>query len=862
MSEKEASARIKINKLLEAAGWRFFDDENGKSNIRLEPKVNLTQSAINDLGEDFEKVSNGFIDFLLLDEKGFPLVVLEAKSENKNPLVGKEQARKYAKSQNCRFVILSNGNLHYFWDLERGNPSIITTFPTPTSIANHKKTSPNPQRLVDEIVADDYVALTQRPNYASEAAWKNENERVRFIEINKLRFLRPYQKKSIQAIQQSVAKGSDRFLLEMATGTGKTLTSAAIIKLFLRSGNARRVLFLVDRLELETQAEKAFKAVLANDYKTIIYKENRDDWRHAEIVVSTVQSLLFNNKYQRLFSPTDFDLVISDEAHRSIGGNARAVFDYFVGYKLGLTATPRDYLKNSVASRVDGKKFNQAQQNHKDPREFERRMLLDTYRTFGCEDGQPTFRYSLLDGVKEGFLINPTVLDARSNITTKLLSEEGFVVEFKDEEGGDQNETYKHRQFEKRFFSDATNQIFCKTFLENALRDPISGEVGKSIIFAVSQNHATKLTQILNLMADKMFPNKYQSDFAAQVTSQIDGAQQLTNNFTNNNLLGSANFIPTYKTSKARVCVTVGMMTTGYDCPDLLNIGLFRPIFSPTDFVQIKGRGTRKHDFREQLLDELLKENAKEPIKTSFKLFDFFANCEYFEEKFSYDQVLKLPLAKSEDVEIEDEKTNSESAKKSKKDYQHLGHDIIESIKEEVVGNSGMKIDRMFYEKFEDTLRDNEAIAKDVENGQWERVLDYINKEVFDKPSEFYSLEKLRKAAGVDRRLGLREIVEKIFGLIPNYKSKDELLEEEFSKFVADYRPKEEELDSIPALKNYFKAYATSDQIRHIIESGHFTDLATNPNFSAKDFRDVPEPYRKAVPDYIKDYVSLNQFTT
>ena len=85
--------------------------------------------------------------------------------------------------------------------------------------------------------------------------------------------------------------------------------------------------------------------MLANDYKTVIYNENRDDWRHAEIIVTTVQSLLFNNKYQQLFSPTDFDLVISNEAHRSIGGNARAVFDYFIGYKLGLTATPRDYLK-------------------------------------------------------------------------------------------------------------------------------------------------------------------------------------------------------------------------------------------------------------------------------------------------------------------------------------------------------------------------------------------------------------------------------------------------------------------------------------------------------------------------------------
>jgi type I restriction enzyme R subunit len=112
-------------------------------------------------------------------------------------------------------------------------------------------------------------------------------------------------------------------------------------------------------------------------------------------VVTTVQSLLFNNKYQRLFSPTDFDLVISDEAHRSIGGNARAVFDFFIGYKLGLTATPRDYLK----------RFDKAEPTTRDPREAERRLLLDTYRTFGCENSQPTFRYSLLEGVKDGYLL-------------------------------------------------------------------------------------------------------------------------------------------------------------------------------------------------------------------------------------------------------------------------------------------------------------------------------------------------------------------------------------------------------------------------------------------------------------------------
>ena len=641
MPAKEATARIKINKLLEAGGWRFFQDGQAPANIRLEPSVTIKSADLDALGDNFEKITKGFVDFLLLDARGFPLLVLEAKAEDKNPLVGKEQARKYAKSQNCRFVILSNGNLHYFWDLERGNPYVITTLPTPDSVTGYQKLTPNPQRLIEDPVGEDYIVRTQRPNYQSEAGWRNQAERPGYIQANKLRFLRPYQLKAIHSLQAAVGEGRDRFLFEMATGTGKTLTAAAVIKLFLRSGNVRRVLFLVDRLELEDQAKKAFAAVLSADYQTVIYKENRDDWRRAEIVVTTVQSLLFNNKYQKLFSPTDFDLVISDEAHRSIGGNARAVFDYFIGYKLGLTATPRDYLR-----RFDGSK-----PGTRDPREAERRLLLDTYRTFGCENSQPTFRYSLLDGVKEGYLINPTVVDARTEVTTTLLSEEGFIVNFTDDAGEDQQQAFKQREFERRFFADATNQLLCKTFLENALRDPVSGEIGKSIVFAVSQNHAAKLAQILNQMADRMFPGKYQSDFAVQVTSQIPEAQQFTINFSNNNLLGSGNFIPDYKTSKARICVTVGMMTTGYDCTDILNIGLFRPIFSPTDFIQIKGRGTRKHDFLELLFDEGRKEGVQHPSKTAFKLFDFFANCEYFEEEFNYDEVLKLPPPKGKGSE-------------------------------------------------------------------------------------------------------------------------------------------------------------------------------------------------------------------
>lgn len=844
MSAKEATARIKINKLLEAAGWRFFPEGNAPANIRLEPGVVLKSGDLDALGENFEKTSKGFIDFLLLDAKGYPLLVLEAKAEDKNPLAGKEQARKYAKSLNCRFVILSNGNLHYFWDLERGNPYVITAFPTPDSVTGYQKVSPDPQRLIEEQVGEDFIVRTQRPNYASEAGWRSEVERPGYIQANKLRFLRPYQLKAILRLQTAVGEGKDRFLFEMATGTGKTLTAAAVIKLFLRSGNVRRVLFLVDRLELEDQARKAFAAVLSADYQTVIYKENRDDWSGAEIVVTTVQSLLFNNKYQKLFSPTDFDLVVSDEAHRSIGGNARAVFDYFIGYKLGLTATPRDYLR----------RFDSTKPGTRDPREAERRLLLDTYRTFGCENSQPTFRYSLLDGVKDGYLINPTVVDARTEVTTTLLSEAGFVVSFTDEAGEDKQQAFKQSEFEKRFFSPGTNELFCKTFLENALRDPVSGEIGKAIVFAVSQNHASKLAQILNLMADRMFPGRYQSNFAVQVTSQIPEAQQFSINFSNNNLLGSGNFIAAYKTSKARICVTVGMMTTGYDCTDILNIGLFRPIFSPTDFIQIKGRGTRKHDFLELLFDENRKEGVLQPLKTAFKLFDFFANCEYFEEKFNYDEVLRLP-------------PKGKGAKGDRGEgpvvvggaYEHLGADILASMQIEQISAEGMKIDRMFFEKFEDAIRRDETIASAVEAGQWDRVIDYVNREVFDKPEEFYSLDKLRRAAAIDRRLSLREILEKVFGLIPRFKSKDELLEEEFLKFVSDIKP--EEAVAIPAIKTFFKAYATSDQVRGIIDGKDFTMLATHPMFSTREFKAVPAKYRSLVPEYIKDYVSLNQFS-
>jgi type I restriction enzyme, R subunit len=838
MAEKEAKARIKINKLLEEAGWRFFDDEQGKTNILLENNLKTTKQKLDEWGEDFESVENGFIDFLLLDKQGFPFIVLEAKAEDKNPLFGKEQARKYAQSQNCRFIILSNGNLHYLWDLERGNPNVISKFPTPESVEGYAAFKPNAQQLIQEPVETDYIVLTQKPDYQTDPSWINRESRKQFIEANTLRFLRPYQIRAIQEVQSASKNGKDRFLFEMATGTGKTLVAGAVIKLFLRTGNARRVLFLVDRLELEDQAAKAFTNYLKNDYKNVIYKENRDDWRKAEIVVSTVQTFLSKNRYKRLFAPDDFDLVISDEAHRSIGGHSRAVFEYFIGYKLGLTATPKDYLKNINPDTI----------SENDPRELERRILLDTYKTFGCENGVPTFRYSLVDGVKDGYLVNPIVVDARTDITTQLLSDEGYAVITENEEGEEVQETYMQRDFEKKFFSENTNRVFCKTFMEHALRDPISGEIGKTIVFCVSQNHAAKITQILNEFTLQMFPEKYQSDFAIQVTSRIDEAQQFTINFTNNKLSGSCNFNPYYKTCKTRVCVTVGMMTTGYDCQDILNLCLMRPIFSPTDFIQIKGRGTRKYNFSEDLLDGELKNHTGEKQKERFKIFDFFANFEYFEEKYKYDEVLELPPLGRVAEALEP--TSPPPA-----GYESTRADTILHIKETVVGYEGMKVDRMYFEKFEEKVKSDPVVSDKIEKGEWDNVLAYIEKHIFDKPEEFFNLEKLRQAAHVDRRLSLREIVEKIFGFISYFKSKNELLDDEFDKFDTRYMPDEE---SFIDAKNVFKSYILDPEFRQIVDSGNYALLNIYPNGEA--FKKLTPELRKMIPEYIKDYVPLNRF--
>lgn len=814
----EANARIIIDKLLRESDW-ILPGDDGVVNVDTE----MQNQA-------------GFADYVLKDGSYFPLCVIEAKKELVSPLVGKEQARRYAEDLNCRFVILSNGVSHYFWDIEQGSPTVVDVFPSQVQL-ELRKTNFNPPRQEVEAIDFDYIAQTQLPKFDQHPDYLDEKKQEEFVSCNKLRLLRDYQLLAVKAVQSGIAEGKDRFLLEMATGTGKTITSSAIIKMFLRLYKVKRVLFLVDRIELETQAQKEFDEVLKNDFRTVIWKESQSDWTKAEIVVSTVQSFVSRNKYRKVFRPDHFDLVISDEAHRSLGARSRKVFEYFIGFKLGLTATPKDYLKSVDIEVIAGS----------DPRQLEKRLMLDTYTTFGCDSGEPTFRYSLEDGVKDGYLINPKVIDARTEITTELLSEHGYIFLGVDDDGNDFEETFTQKDFEKKFFSDNTNTIFCETFLKHAMRDPYTGEIGKTLVFCVSQNHAAKVTQILNILADRVYPKQYSSDFAVQVTSSVQDAQRMSIDFRNNSLNGQSKTNPYYRTSKTRICVTVGMMTTGYDCTDILNICMMRPVYSPSEFIQMKGRGTRKCDFLKSWITKSEIPYHVEPQKEQFLLFDFFGNYDYFEKDFDYDEVLTLPSLPFEPTEPPIDPPNIDEVVST-------APDPLAELKEIIISDQGMKIDRTLYRSFKKKVAEDVIIKDLVSQQNFDEAETYLKDKVLDKPQEFFTIDKLRKSVGLDRRLTVTELLLHVFGHIEHIPSQRECLDEEFDKLDKALKPDDAIYGSA---REVFEAYAVDDDFRVIIDSRRYAELGVHPSGDA--FKKLPLELKQSIPSYIKDNVNLER---
>ena len=627
----EEEAREKISHLIESAGWNYREEALAG-----------------------RRSGRGFSDYLLYDADGLAVAVLEAKRADVPSLSGKEQAREYADSIGVRHVFLSNGDLHYHWVKDTGNPVRIMAMPKLDELDKISQ-----QAIIDRSL------LWQTP--------VDEN----FLRTRTIRY---YQLDAVKAIQESAEAGRQGFLLEMATGTGKTTVAAAICRLYLQAGVAERILFLVDRDELYQQAVGDLDEALEGQYRVVGYRDRDEDWT-APIMVATVQAINAATSHGEPIPPEWFQLIVSDEAHRSISGpRHRDVFDAFNCDKIGLTATPRQYLtvgdpdnETSVAGR-------------------EARSLRDTYFAFGLTPGAPTFEYTMKQAAGDGYLVMPHALDVRTDVTAQLMSDEGFQVTVEDyETGEDVDLEFHEKDYGRTFLSPDTNREFAERYIGLALREPGADIIGKGIIYCVSRAQAAQLTNELNKAADRAWPGKYQSDFAVQITHDVDRATEMGRAFANQDgLNGSDSTDPGYKTSKTRVCVTVAMMTTGYDCPDLLNLGFCRPVKSPTDYIQMKGRGTRLYDFSENFTDQLVRDQVGARPKEGFRIIDYFGVCEYFGENGLYSDE-PLPLTQGT---WEGSSGGSYGPGVPRQAFIRHGRDETESITELDLGADGAIIDR------------------------------------------------------------------------------------------------------------------------------------------------------------------------
>ena len=679
----EAFSRILIDKALEFSGWNLLDSHS----VRFE--LNGT---------------TGRADYVLSGQRG-PLCVLEAKKEDFDPYDAKEQARGYAENMKAPFIILSNGREHWFWNYTRNDQDAyrIERLPSREDLERLRLKNLQPPRpLSSEVITPDYLKKF-RPDLT----------------------VRRYQIDAIDTIARSFdEKANRKFLLEMATGTGKTLLCAALIRRFLTTRNAERVLFIVDRIELAKQTLEDFNVVLA-EYKPVLYKTARrrpGELLGSSVVVATLQSLMVDRRYREEFTPFHFDLVVNDEAHRSIYGDAREVVQFFQATRVGLTATPRAYLKNVNVEELE----------RENPKALEIRLLRDTYNYFGCKPGFPSFRYDIIDAVKDPqgpFLCLPKIFDLRSDITTKTLDESGWAVVINEQE-----ESFKIQDLERKIFTPARNRLMCEAFLKEAQPDP-AGKLGKSIVFAVNQKHATELTKIFNAL---------QPGIAVTITSRIKDASSIAKEFRDGK-------------RTERIAISVDMLSTGYNCRDVLNIGLMRPIFSPTEYIQIKGRGTRLFTF---------KIGDTEYEKKTFFMLDFCAVAEYFEEKYDYTIPLKIPREGKKEkpgttstggggtVEEDDGGTTYQPPTTPREIPIWEGVDTLISREIHVVGPDGEKVDVMtFRGGYEHDIREFVANTPElqaaIEAEDDDTVETIVNEQFYNRPTMFYSPDKLIVSYGV-----------------------------------------------------------------------------------------------------------------
>src|SRR6202158_4791009 len=532
-----------IDLLLKEAGWTLDKPQDREFRVTGMPN----------------KKDEGFVDYVLWGDNGRPLGLVEAKKTKRDARVGQQQAKLYADCLEKQFgqrpiIFYSNGYEHWIWDDQNYPPRSVQGF----------------------YAKDELERLIQR---------RTTRTSLGATEINKGIVERFYQERAIRRIGEAFEQDHDRkALVVMATGAGKTRTVVALCDLMMRCNWVKRVLFLADRIALVKQTTRVFTRFLPSA-SAVNAMEHPDQVAEARVVVSTYPTMLSlideTKDGKRKFGPGHFDLVVIDEAHRSVYQKYRAIFEYFDSFLVGLTATPTDEVDHN------------------------------TYGLFELEDGVPTDAYGLEEAVRDKFLVPPRAVSVplrfqREGMKYEQLSDEERerwdAIEW-DEDGSIPRSVEPEALNRWLFNEDTVDKV-----LEQLMR---SGEkvadgdcLGKTIIFAKNHAHA----QFIADRFDKNYPHQ-KGVFARVIDFQVEYAQSLIDDFSN-------------PARAPHIAISVDMLDTGIDIPEIVNLVFFKMVRSRTKFWQMVGRGTR-------LRPDLFGPGRH---KREFWIFDYCQNLEFFSQ--------------------------------------------------------------------------------------------------------------------------------------------------------------------------------------------------------------------------------------
>jgi type I restriction enzyme R subunit len=537
-----------IDLLLKEAGWELTAVRD-----REFPVTGMPNTA----GE-------GFVDYVLWGDDGKPLALVEAKRTKRNPREGQQQAKLYADCLEQQFgqrpvIFYTNGYQHWIWDDRAYPPREVSGF--------YKK--------------DELQLLIQR---------RSTRKPMAGVPIDRKIVERYYQERAIARVKEAFeARQQRKALLVMATGSGKTRTVIALIDVLMRAGWVKRVLFMADRVALVNQAVKAFKAHLPDSSPVNLVTEKAGEGRVFLSTYPTMMNLIDERKGGTArFGPGHFDLVVIDEAHRSVYQRYGAIFDYFDSLLVGLTATPREEIDRN------------------------------TYGLFDLEEGVPTDAYSLDQAIADDYLVPPMAVSVplkfvREGIRYDDLSdaekEQWDMLEW-DEEDGDPPDSVDAQAVNKWLFNADTVDKVLAHVMTDGVKVAGGDRLGKTIIFAKNQDHAEFIEQRFNLA----YPH-LAGHFARIITFKTEYAQSLIDDFSK-------------KDGAPHIAISVDMLDTGIDVPEVVNLVLFKLIRSKTKFWQIIGRGTR-------LCPDLFGPGED---KEFFRVFDYCQNLEFFRQTMKPDE--------------------------------------------------------------------------------------------------------------------------------------------------------------------------------------------------------------------------------